>query len=73
MKDASSRLEELRAEMRYRRARLALYRAKLYRNPSSSQTRLRELERASEGAQERLRSEEDREAAQTPDPPDARA
>jgi len=52
--DESPRLEQLRAEARYQRTRLALYRARIYAQRPSSMTRLRELERASQGAEERL-------------------
>ena len=49
------RLEELREEARYRRERLELYRARLYGGRAHSESRLREYERASEGASARLR------------------
>jgi hypothetical protein len=56
---SDDRLEILRAEARYHRERHALYRAKVYglRRPTSM-TRLRELERASALAEERLRAAE---------------
>ena len=47
--------EQLRDEARYRRERLELYRAKLYGGHPISQTKLRELQRASNGAEARLR------------------
>lgn len=47
-------LERLRADARYHRERLELYRAKAYGPRPTSPTRLRELERAHQGAQERL-------------------
>jgi hypothetical protein len=47
-------LETLDAEARYHRDRLALYRARVYANKPTSVTRLRELERASAGADARL-------------------
>jgi hypothetical protein len=47
-------IERLRADARYHRERLELYRAKAYGPRPTSATRLRELERAHEGAQERL-------------------
>jgi hypothetical protein len=47
--------ERLRDEARYRRERLELYRARLYGGRAISQSKLRELERASEGAAARLR------------------
>ncbi len=52
----------LRADARYARERYDLYRAKAYGPRATSITRLRELERASEAAQARLRHAE-REAA----------
>jgi hypothetical protein len=50
-------LESLRAEARYRRERLALYRAKAYGGSVTSATRLRGLERASEFAEQSLRAQ----------------
>ena len=49
------RLDQLRAEARYRRDRLRLYRAKLYGGRAANPAKLRELERASDGAADRLR------------------
>jgi len=51
------RIDELECECeaRYRRERLALYRARAYGDRPTSATRLRELERASNQAEERLR------------------
>jgi hypothetical protein len=51
----SGRLEELKAEARYRRERLDLYRARTYGSRPVSEPRLRELKRESEGADARLR------------------
>lgn len=51
-------LEELREEARYRRERLALYRARLYGGRAMSQGKLRELQRSSDGAAARLRRAE---------------
>jgi len=51
----ADRLQELRATARYHRERLALYRARAYGGSLTSATRLRELERASEFAELRLR------------------
>jgi len=48
-----SRLE---VEARYHRERLALYRARVYNSRPTSLTRLRELERTSQAADERLRA-----------------
>jgi hypothetical protein len=50
----ADRLEELREEARYRRERLQLYKARMYRGSARNQTRLRELQRSSEGAAARL-------------------
>ena len=47
-------VQELEADARYRRERLALYRAKAYSGQATTTTRLRELERASDQADERL-------------------
>jgi predicted nucleic acid-binding Zn-ribbon protein len=52
------RIDDLRAEARYRRERLDLYRAKMYGQRPTTMTRLRELERESQGAEERLRRAE---------------
>jgi hypothetical protein len=46
--------ERLREEARYSRERLELYRARLYGGRAVSQGKLRELQRASDGAAERL-------------------
>jgi hypothetical protein len=54
----SRRIEELRAEARYARQRLDLYRAKMYGPRPTTMTRLRELERIHEGADARLRRAE---------------
>jgi len=51
----SSRIEDLLAEARYRRHRYDLYRAKMYGLRPTTMTRLRELERAYQGADARLR------------------
>jgi len=48
------RIEELRAEARYRRERYELYRAKVYGPRPTTMSRLRELERAHRGAEARL-------------------
>jgi hypothetical protein len=55
---AAERLEELRHEARYRRERLELYRARLYGGRPGSLSKLRELERSSDGAAARLRAAE---------------
>jgi hypothetical protein len=51
----SDRLEQLRADARYRRERLDLYRAKVYGPRPTSPSRLAELERDCEFAAERLK------------------
>jgi hypothetical protein len=56
--DSGPSIEERRAELQYRRERLALYRARLYGQRANSLSRLRELERAVEGAEMRLRDAE---------------
>jgi hypothetical protein len=50
--------EQLREEARYRRERLALYRARLYAGRATSQRKLRELQRSSDGAAARLQRAE---------------
>jgi hypothetical protein len=48
-------IAQLEAEARYHRDRLALYRARVYNSRPTTQTRLRELQRTSAAADERLR------------------
>lgn len=48
-------LEELKAAALYQRERLGLYRARVYGGSLTSASRLRELERASEFAEQRFR------------------
>jgi hypothetical protein len=67
-RDARNERERLRDDARYRRERLELYRARLYGGRAASQGKLRELERASDGAAARLRRAE---AAAPPDRPPA--
>ena len=67
-RDERNERERLRDEARYRRERLELYRARLYGRRAASQGKLRELERASDGAAARLRRAE---AAAPPDRPAA--
>jgi hypothetical protein len=50
--------EWLRDEARYRRERLDLYRARMYGGRAGSPGKLRELQRASDGAAARLRRAE---------------
>lgn len=52
-------LEQLAAEARYRRQRLDLYRAKTYSGRPTSEAHLRELRRASESADARLKKASD--------------
>jgi hypothetical protein len=54
----SARIEDLRAEARYHRERYDLYRAKMYAQRPTTMGRLRELERAHQGAEDRLRQAE---------------
>ena len=56
MTDAhAQRLEQLRAEARYHRQRLDLYRARLYGGRALSRARLDEFERAADAADARFR------------------
>jgi hypothetical protein len=48
-------MEQLLAEARYARERYDLYKARVYAGRPTTLTRLRELERVSEQAEERLR------------------
>jgi hypothetical protein len=52
------RIEEMGAEARYHRERYDLYKAKMHSGRETSDTRLRELERRSLGADSRLRAAE---------------
>jgi hypothetical protein len=54
----TDRLDELREEARYRRERLALYKARLYGGRVRSESKLWELQRASDGAEARVRRAE---------------
>jgi hypothetical protein len=51
-------IKELEAEARYHRARYELYKAKMYGQRPTTLGRLRELERAHEAAEARLRRAE---------------
>ena len=51
-------LDDLRAQAQYARERYQLYKAKTYGQRASSPARLRELERACEQAEARLRAAE---------------
>jgi hypothetical protein len=51
----SARIEDLLADAHHRRHRYDLYRAKMYRPRPTTMTRLRELERAYQGVEARLR------------------
>jgi hypothetical protein len=67
MKDpAAERLEDLREEARYRRERLELYKARLYGGRARRQDKLRELQRASDGAAARVRRAEAQASAPRP-------
>ncbi len=52
---SASPVTELRMEARYRRERLASYKARMYGGRAASAFKLRELERSCEGADARLR------------------
>ena len=54
-REARQERERLTDEARYRRERLELYRARLYGGRAGSQVKLRELQRASDGAEARLK------------------
>jgi hypothetical protein len=56
--DHDDRIADLRADARYARERLDLYRAKVYGPRATSMTRLRELERISAAADARLQHAE---------------
>jgi hypothetical protein len=60
-------IEDLRAEAHYHRARLDLYRAKMYGLRPATMTRLRELERMHRGAEARLRRAEQERATHNGD------
>jgi hypothetical protein len=55
MTDRSSHIDDLRAQALHARQRYDLYKAKTYSQRLTSPARLRELERASQRAQESLR------------------
>jgi hypothetical protein len=57
-RDEQNERERLRDEARYRRERLDLYRARMYGGRAGSHAKLRELQRASDGAAARLRRAE---------------
>jgi hypothetical protein len=67
------RLEELRAEARYRRERRDLYRARAYGSRATSLFRLKELERACVFADARLRRALQEQDAETERKPGAAA
>jgi hypothetical protein len=69
MDDRAWRLDELREEARYRRERLELYRARMYGGRARNEYRLREYERASDGASARLRRAEARLASSSAERP----
>jgi len=52
---SANRLEDLEAEARYQRERLALYRARAYSCQPTTMVRMRELQRLCEHADRRLR------------------
>jgi hypothetical protein len=58
----------LLAEVRYRRERLDLYRARVYSGHPTSPERLRELQRVYDGAVSRLRRFEASSEGTSPDP-----
>ena len=58
-----ARIEDLRVEARYHRERHQLYRAKMYGLRARNMARLRELERARQDAEARLRRAEQEQAS----------
>lgn len=62
-------IEDLRAEARHARQRVALYRAKEYGSRPTRPERMRELERTADGAEARLRRAEAALAKPAPAPP----
>jgi hypothetical protein len=52
----AARIDELEAEARYARERFRLYQARAYGSRPTSPSRLRELERVADGAEERVRA-----------------
>jgi hypothetical protein len=64
----AQRLDQLRAEARYHRQRLDLYRARLYSGRALSTARLEEFQRASDDAAARLRHEREAGASGSPPP-----
>jgi hypothetical protein len=63
MAAGAERIDELEADARYSRQRADLYRAKAYGGRPTTPARMRELERAAEGAEARLRRARDRQRA----------
>lgn len=63
----SARIEDLRAEARYHRERYDLYRAKMYSLRPTTMGRLKELERAHQGAEARVRRAEQQRASRNRD------
>ena len=63
----SPRIEDLRAEARYNRERYDLYRAKMYAQRPTTIGPLRELERAHQGSETRLRRAEQERASHNRD------
>jgi hypothetical protein len=62
---AGAEIERLEAEARYRRERLALLRARMYRGAAAPAARMRQYERALEEAERRLRRAQLRDAGIT--------
>jgi hypothetical protein len=59
-REAANQLEALRAEARYRREKMELYRARLSTGRATSLQKMRDLERAADQAAERLEAWEKR-------------
>jgi hypothetical protein len=65
-RDEPGLITDLREEARYRRDRLALYKARVYGGQALREDKLRELQRSADGAAARLRRAEDRASARRP-------
>jgi hypothetical protein len=63
----SAQIEDLRAEARYRRERYDLYRARVYGGRPTTMARLRQLERAHQGAETCLRRAQQEHGSQSRD------
>jgi hypothetical protein len=60
VRNGETALESLQVEARYRRERLGLYKARMYAGRARDPSKLRDLERSSDGAAKRLRVAQER-------------